>query len=208
MAIVIVILQGRGEDASLVLHWEGKLLSDLTGNGECAEVDGLPILVSNPDIELDKLLAAPKLTSGTRAVMVNVQIILERTLEKYMYVEALLFNTTAFNNGIHSGCCKLIGSTSIAFRHHVMQFILATVFKAVMAGPDIQLFKRFGEQGSFIVKDGVRAFQDPRINDCKEWQGKKTSLEHKNACYDYTVSVFSNGVLRAPIRKPGAFHHA
>ena len=108
MAIVIVILQGQGEDASLVLHWEGKLLSDLTGNGECAEVGGLPILVSNPDIELtvDKLLAAPKLTSGTRAVMVNVQIILERTLEKY--VEALLFNTTAFNIGIHSGCCKLI----------------------------------------------------------------------------------------------------
>jgi len=49
----------------------------------------LPIglFVSSPVIELEKLLAVPKLTSGARAAMVNVQIILEWTLEKH--VEAL-----------------------------------------------------------------------------------------------------------------------
>ena len=94
------------------------------------------------------------------------------------------------------------------FRRHVMQFILATVFKAVMAGPDIQLFKRFREQGSFIVKDGIRAFQDPRINDYKEWREKKLAWSTRMHATIILSLYFLTGDLHAPIRKPGAFHHA
>jgi len=87
--------------ASLVLHCDGKLLPNLTGKGEGEKVDRLPVLVSSPDIQYEKLLAVLKLHSGTGAAMANatVQIIREWKVEKY--VEALSFDTTASNMGIH-----------------------------------------------------------------------------------------------------------
>jgi hypothetical protein len=133
------------KDASLVLHWDGKLLPDLTGGEEGLKVDRLPILVSSPDIEFEKLLAVPKLPSSTGAAMANetVRVIREWKLEER--VEALSFDTTASNTGIHSGCCRLIEVElgrpllHLACRHHIMELILAAVFKAVMASSNVSV---------------------------------------------------------------------
>ena len=62
------------KDTFLVLHWDGKLLQDCTGNRDGLKVDRLPILVSSPDIEFEKLLAIPKLSSSTRAAMANATV--------------------------------------------------------------------------------------------------------------------------------------
>jgi hypothetical protein len=215
------------KDASLVLHWDGKLLPDLTGKGEGAKVERLPILISSPDMQFEKLLAIPKLPAGTGAAMAHATIQTVREWKLEDRVEALCFDTTASNTGIHSGCCQLIEVELgrpllyLACRHHIMELILATVFKAVMAassGPEIQLFKRFREQWSFIPVEGFLAFSEPRVDDYKEWRDKtissmKASLENKKTRDDYAelcqISLyFLTGELRAPIRKPGAFHHA
>ena len=51
-------------------------------------------------------------------------------------VKVLSFDTTASNTGIHSGCCQLLGEAlgrpllHLACRHHIMELILAAVFKA------------------------------------------------------------------------------
>jgi len=47
-------------DYPLVVHWDGKILPEITGIGE---VDRLPVLVSGDGTE--KLLGVPKVASGT-----------------------------------------------------------------------------------------------------------------------------------------------
>jgi len=80
-------------------HWHGKLLPNPTGKGEVEMVDCLPVLFSSPDIQYKKLLAVPKLHSGTGTAMANatVQIIREWKVEKYF--EAFSFDTTGSNTG-------------------------------------------------------------------------------------------------------------
>jgi len=137
----------------------------------------------------------PKLRSGTGSAMANVtvQIIREWMVEKY--VEALSFDTTASNTGIHSVCCQLIEAELarlllfLACRQYIVEFIQAAVFKSLMAassGTDIQLFKRFREQWSHIAKDSFSSFMNPRVDDYGEWRdatidAMKTSLEKKSA---------------------------
>jgi hypothetical protein len=89
-------------------------------------------------------------------------------------VEALSFDTTASNTRIHSGCCQLIEVEfgrpllHLACRHHIMEFLLAGVFKALMpasSGADIQLFKRLRDQWSIIPKDNLQPFLVPRVDE-------------------------------------------
>jgi len=57
---------------------------------------------------LEKLLAVSKLPAATGTAMAHatIQIIREWHLEDR--IEALCFDTTASNTGIHAGCCQLI----------------------------------------------------------------------------------------------------
>ena len=217
------------KDVSLVLHWDGKLLPDLTGEGGGKKVDRLPILVSSPDIEYEKLLAIPKLQSSTGATMANaiVRIIREWKLEDR--VEALCFDTTASNTGIHAGCCQLFEVEldrpllHLACKHHIVELILAGAFKSVLvasSGPDIQLFKRFPEQWSVVSRHEISTFVDPRMDKYTDWRdasiaAMRTSLSEKSSREDYAELCqlffswyFLTGELSAPIRKPGAFHQA
>ena len=86
------------------------------------------------------------------------------------------------------------------------------------SGPDIQLFKRFREQWSSIPVEGFLAFEEPRVDEYKEWRNgtiatMKANLKKKNARDDYAelchlTLFFLTGQLSAPIRKPGTSHHA
>ncbi|KAG0718091.1 hypothetical protein GWK47_053151 [Chionoecetes opilio] len=98
----------NAEEPPLIVHWDGKLLPDLTGEGEGNLLDRLPIIVSSPALEKEKLLGMPKLPAGTGAAMATkvVEVLGEGGYqgEGGRYV----FRHDASNTGIHTGCCRLL----------------------------------------------------------------------------------------------------
>ncbi|KAG0730224.1 hypothetical protein GWK47_003311 [Chionoecetes opilio] len=68
---------------------------------------------------------------------------------------------------------------NLACRHHVMELILASAFKATFgdatSGPDVQLFKRFQKKWPTLIKSNATIINDPRLADHDEW--KRTTLE-------------------------------
>lgn len=76
------------------LHWDGKLLPDITGEDI---VDRLPILVSGYNVE--ELLAVPKLTVATGKSQAEVILEAVQEYELKSSVKALSFDTTPVNTG-------------------------------------------------------------------------------------------------------------
>jgi len=142
----------------LTVHWDGKLLPDLTGRNT---VDRLPILVTGYGIE--KLLAAPKLDSGTGEQMSSATI---AALNDWSIpaerIAAICFDTTSSNTGIHVGACTLLEQELgksvlyLACRHHVHEIVLSHVYKTCFgtsSGPEIKLFERFRNEWSKFQHD-------------------------------------------------------
>jgi hypothetical protein len=139
---------------SLVVHWDEKLLEDLTGN---EQVDRLPVIVSGARV--NQLLGVPKLISGTgeaQACAVYKLLVEWRLTDS---VKAMCFDTTASNTGHRTGACVLLEQKLdkdmlyLACRHHVFEIVLASVFKESMgmsSGPDIAIFKRFRQSWKLI----------------------------------------------------------
>ncbi|KAG0724266.1 hypothetical protein GWK47_040937 [Chionoecetes opilio] len=127
--------QVQEHDAVFILHWDGKLLPGSESQGH---VDRLAIVVTSPSLEGEKLLAIPALPSGTGEAMASK---VEETIRHWKFedrVEGLCFDTTASNTGVHAGCCTLLEQKlgrplNLACRHHVMELILASAFKATFA---------------------------------------------------------------------------
>ncbi|KAG0727921.1 hypothetical protein GWK47_033611 [Chionoecetes opilio] len=100
-------------------------------------------------------------------------------------VGGLCFDTTASNTGVHAGCCTLLEQKlgrpllNLACRHHVMELILASAFKAPSATlssrPRRQLFKRFPKEMAHSHKNQCYDHQRPRLAGHDEW--KRTTLE-------------------------------
>lgn len=131
----------------LTVHWDGKLLQDLTSK---EHVDRLPILVSGPSI--NKLLGVPKLTSGTGELQAHAIFDALQEWGVCETVAAMCFDTTAANTGRRSGACVLLeqilgrGLLYLACRHHIMELVLSAAFQSTMgesSGPEVLLFKRF-----------------------------------------------------------------
>ena len=131
----------------LVVHWDGKLLKDLTGN---ELVDRLPVIVSGAGV--DQLLGVPKLHVGSGESQASAVV---RLLEEWRVVDnvkGMCFDTTSTNTGHRNGACVLIEQKlqknllHFACRHHVFELVLASVFSesmTVSSGPDVAIFKRF-----------------------------------------------------------------
>lgn len=132
----------------LVLHWDGKIMEDLTGPG-CKRVDRLRILVSGHD--LIKLLSVPKLDDGTAVVMSHavVDSIDEWGLRNR--IKGLCVDTTASNTGRNGGVCVLLEREigrellNLACRHHISEIMLEKVFSLydVSKSPNMELFGHF-----------------------------------------------------------------
>ncbi|KAE9536730.1 hypothetical protein AGLY_006963, partial [Aphis glycines] len=90
-------------DCPLTVHWDGKILPDITGKDN---VDRLPILVSGDGVS--KLLSVPKLESGTGKAISNAVIASLFDWSITDHVQSLSFDTTASNTGHINGACKLI----------------------------------------------------------------------------------------------------
>ena len=131
----------------LTLHFDGKMMKDVTGD---EKVDRLPILVSGAGFE--HLLAIPKLSSSTGANIANALMDTVTSWDLQNCVKALSFDTTASNTGHKGGACVLFERKLqsdllyLACRHHIHEIMLQEVFTEALgpsSGPDIAIFKRF-----------------------------------------------------------------
>src|SRR6218665_604151 len=127
-------LCGKGS-VPLVVHWDGKLLQDLTGR---EHVYRMPVLVS--DHGVNKLLGMPKLTSGTEENTAAAVYTLLQDWSVADRAKAMCFDTTSSNTEHRAGACILLEQKLerdllyLACRHHIMELILAAAFKAVVGG--------------------------------------------------------------------------
>jgi hypothetical protein len=134
-------------DVPLVVHWDGKMLPDLTGKDH---VERLPVLISGQGVQ--KLLGIPKLQRGTGE---NAASAVADCVEEWGVlgqIKAMCLNTTATNTGHKSGACILLEQKInkellwLACRPHILELILSAAFGVVIvgsSGPDVLLFNRF-----------------------------------------------------------------
>lgn len=144
-------------DVPLTVHWDGKMLEDITGQ---EVVDRLPVLISGKGV--DQLLCIPKLQSGEGekiASAVYESLVSWGLLDK---VKSMSFDTTASNTGSRKGACILLEQKMdkellwLACRHHIMEIMLESVVQNEIgpsSGPDNLLFKRFQKNWQSINKE-------------------------------------------------------
>lgn len=90
-------------DVPLTIHWDGKLMSDISGK---EKVDRLPVLVTG--LNIDKLLGVPKLLGGTGE---NMAASIFSQIEEWDLNENICgecFDTTSSNTGNRNGACVLL----------------------------------------------------------------------------------------------------
>ncbi len=148
------------------MHWDGKLMPDITGT---ESVDRLPVLVTaNGQAQL---LAVPKLLSGTGEAQAKAifSVLKDWSLEDK--VQGMCFDTTSCNTGRHKGACillqQLLGRNllHIGCHHHVLELIATAAFSEAMgssSAPYILLFKRFKTRWQYIDRT---AFEDSSTDD-------------------------------------------
>lgn len=211
----------------LILHWDGKMLDDMTGPGR-QRVDRLPVLVSGQDVV--KLLAVPKLQDGTAHTM--TQAVLDTVDEWGLRdkIKGLCFDTTASNTGVHGGVCirleKEFGREllNVACRHHISEIMLGKVFSLhnVSKSPNMELFSHFrdywpqlnqtafstaadDDNAAMVVapwKDDVVAFATLQLT---EFQPRDDYRELLELTIIFLGATPSHGIQ---FRYPGALHRA
>jgi hypothetical protein len=214
-------------DTVLTVHWDGKLMSDLTGH---EKVERLPILVST--LGEVKLLGIPKIVKATGEVMAQTVFHSVQEWELSNMVRAMCFDTTASNTGRLSGACVLLERLlerpllHFACRHHILEIVLQSAFKSCFGpsnGPEISIFKRFQAQWPKIdqsqfttalsdesMMSRLNPVMQDVINFCQE------HLEHENQRRDdyrelVELPIIFLGAIPATgikFRTPAAMHHA
>jgi len=142
---------------TLTVHWDGKLMHDLTGTGK---VERLPILVSTMGEK--KLLAIPKISTGTGQAIANAVYNGIREWGLDNLIRSMCFDTTSSNTGRLLGACtfleQLLGRSLLHFgcRHHILELVLAAAFGECMGptnAPEILMFQRFRGQWASIDQE-------------------------------------------------------
>jgi len=145
----------------IVVHWDGKLLPDLTGK---EKVDRLPVILSGGG--MCQLIGVPKLAEGTGEAQASAVAHLLDEWKVTNRVAAMCFDTTSSNTGRTNGACVLLEQKIkrdllyLACRHHMLELVLAAVFKASLgasSGPEVSIFKRFSEHWQFIDQTSYEA---------------------------------------------------
>ncbi len=140
---------------SLVIHWDGKLIPDLTGK---EKVDRLPVVVSGSNIS--QLLVVAKLPSGTGESQATAVYDAIEDWGIASSIRAMCFDTTFSNTGRTAGACILLEQKlgkellALACRHHILELIISAAFQVCfgpVSSPVVQLFQRF--QGHWGVVD-------------------------------------------------------
>ena len=141
-------------DNVLTVHWDGKLLPQLSGK---EKEDRLPVIVT--DKKLEKILSIPRLPSGSGEHQAQAVFEALEAAGLEDKVAAISFDTTASNTGRANGSCVLLEQKvgrqliHLACRHHVLELVIGKAFDHLMgpsSGPEITLFKKFKEQWSSV----------------------------------------------------------
>lgn len=131
-----------------IIHWDGKLLPELTNLNSKKFVNQLPVLISSLTGEC-QLLGVPKLQGGTGQNQAEAVFNLLEEWGLHHCVIRTCFDTTAANNGRVLGACVLLeqelqkGLFYIACKHHIMELVISSTFcpcYSPLSGPYVQLF--------------------------------------------------------------------
>jgi hypothetical protein len=167
------IKQTFTSDIALTVHWDGKLMPDITGH---ENVDRLPIIISGGGMY--KLLAVPKLNSGTGEAMATAVYEALQDWNLCDRVQAMCFDTTASNTGNNLGACPLLQVKlekkllTLACRHHINEIVISDVFgKCYNAYKLIPMFKLFQKHWDSIDK---KEFEPININIFWKIQDRKS----------------------------------
>jgi len=165
-AIATSISESFKPNTALTVHWDGKLMFDITGN---KKVNRLPILVSM--MGKTKLLEIPKIPTGTGQDEAQAVYNVIRKWGLENLVQGMCFDTTSSNTGRLSGACitleQLLGRPLLHFacRHHILELVLSAAFGVCIGpsnAPEILVFKRFQDQWSSIDQ---RSYDDASSDD-------------------------------------------
>jgi len=96
------------EASESVVHWDGKLLPDITGIYRSIQVDRLPVLISSLIDGSTQLLGIPKLSSASGQTAANAVFELLKSWHCDELVVGMCFDTTASNTGRMNGACTLL----------------------------------------------------------------------------------------------------
>src|SRR6218665_1381253 len=153
-------------DSPVLLHWDGKLLPDISGSKEV--VDRVAILVTSGHLE--QLPAVPKIGCGTGQQQCDACLCALDDWQLRSKVRGLVFDTNSSNTGLNLGACTLIEKALIkreliwiACRYHVYEIMLSAVFSATVAttsGPEVGVFKRFQKKWPYISKSSFHITRD------------------------------------------------
>lgn len=203
----------------LVVHWDGKMLPNIVGTGK---IDRLPVLVSGDGEE--KLLGVPMLAAGTGK---NAADEIYELLAKWNVlnkVRAFSFDTTSVNTGHLNGVCVLLEKKIgrevlwLACRHHIMELILAKVFKLCFGpsnSPEIPIFKRFKsvwdkiDQNLYQGLDLKNETHNFNSTNFKNILSKKLCIrDDYQELVELTLIVLNQPPATIHWRAPGPIHHA
>lgn len=133
----------------------------------------MPVSVSQNNI--DQLLGVPKLPNGTGECIARAvyDLLVEWNLQDY--VQAMGFDTTSANTGIHNGACTILerklqrNLLNLPCRHHISELILKSVFEIKVckasSGPTVPLFVRFQKKWPTLNHQQFHSgIQDASVN--------------------------------------------
>ena len=219
-------------NSPLVVHWDGKLMSDLDGKGQ---IDRLPICVSGEDGT--KLLVVAKLQDGTGDAQAEAVCEALKDWGLLDRVCGMSFDTTSSNTGNEKGACALIEKRigkkllKLACRHHIMELLIGAVFKinnvasSAESAPIVPLFKRFKEQWPNMNKADYKtasmdAEMESAVSDIREdivefareflkqLQPRDDYLEFLQLILIFLGDGQHEDSKQPSFRAPGAMHHA
>jgi len=210
----------------LVIHWDGKLLRDITGQ---EHVDRLPIIIKGASIS--QLLTVAKLPSGTGEAQAKAVCDAVNDWDVQDQVVAMSFDTTSSNTGKLNGACVLIEQTlqknllHLACRHHMYELVIGAVISTCLGqscGPEVPLFKRFQTQWHFLDQGNYQdaSTDETVINSLREVRGSVVSFirdqldlvqprDDYRELLELTLIFLGETPARgARFMKPGAMHQA
>ena len=140
------------------MHWDGKLLP---GYLRRETTDRLAIIITSNGMEL----GVPKISSSSGINQAQAVFDTLNDWSLLQNIEALCCDSTASNTGRMNGACvlleRLIDKDLLYFicRHHIYELVLRSTFEIKFGkttGPEIQLFKNFGDVWESVDKKKLR----------------------------------------------------
>ena len=143
-----------------VLHFDGKLLQDITDSKKSVS-ERLAILLSSPSLEDPQLLGILPIKDGTGGEIVKgILDILQQWKVTSEHIVGLSYDTTASNSGASGGVCVLLERELgrqllyLACRHHIYELQMKHVSVKVgcpTKGVDDPLFAKFRDSWNEIL---------------------------------------------------------